>query len=132
MFFSSFSVAEEVDKLSCDAGMGSEVLESGDTTPPSKRKSKFAGFGKIFKPWKWRKKKTSGKFKETSEGKKLGFKKSLPLHQGHEDPFVLKELQSYPVLPLPNWTQLLRHTDLRFHSCHISELKLRICIPGKT
>uniref|UniRef100_A0A8D0B6L1 Phosphatase and actin regulator 4 n=1 Tax=Salvator merianae TaxID=96440 RepID=A0A8D0B6L1_SALMN len=40
---------------------------SGDTTPPSKRKSKFASLGKIFKPWKWRKKKSSGKFKETLE-----------------------------------------------------------------
>ncbi|XP_061452268.1 phosphatase and actin regulator 4 isoform X2 [Rhineura floridana] len=59
--------AEEVDQQSQDAGMGADVLESGDTTPPSKRKSKFAGFGKIFKPWKWRKKKSSGKFKETSE-----------------------------------------------------------------
>ncbi|XP_063168491.1 phosphatase and actin regulator 4 isoform X2 [Candoia aspera] len=61
------TIAEEVDQSSQDAGMVAEVLESGDTTPPSKRKSKFAGFGKIFKPWKWRKKKTSGKFKETSE-----------------------------------------------------------------
>ncbi|XP_062996307.1 phosphatase and actin regulator 4 isoform X2 [Elgaria multicarinata webbii] len=60
------SIAEEVDQPSLDAGMGAD-LESGDTTPPSKRKSKFAGFGKIFKPWKWRKKKASGKFKETSE-----------------------------------------------------------------
>ncbi|XP_007438475.2 phosphatase and actin regulator 4 isoform X2 [Python bivittatus] len=61
------TIAEEVDQPSQDAGTVAEVLESGDTTPPSKRKSKFAGFGKIFKPWKWRKKKTSGKFKETSE-----------------------------------------------------------------
>ncbi|XP_072465674.1 phosphatase and actin regulator 4 isoform X3 [Notamacropus eugenii] len=42
-------------------------LESGEITPPTKRKSKFSGFGKIFKPWKWRKKKSSDKFKETSE-----------------------------------------------------------------
>ncbi|XP_054855162.1 phosphatase and actin regulator 4 isoform X2 [Eublepharis macularius] len=61
------SIAEEVDHPLSDGGMGADVLESGDTTPPSKRKSKFAGFGKIFKPWKWRKKKASGKFKETSE-----------------------------------------------------------------
>ncbi|XP_060640264.2 phosphatase and actin regulator 4 isoform X1 [Anolis sagrei] len=59
--------AEEVDQPSQDTGIVTDVLESGDTTPPSKRRSKFAGFGKIFKPWKWRKKKTSGKFKETSE-----------------------------------------------------------------
>lgn len=47
-------------------------MESGDTTPPTKRKSKFSSFGKIFKPWKWRKKKSSDKFKETSEGKVTG------------------------------------------------------------
>ncbi|KFQ88354.1 Phosphatase and actin regulator 4, partial [Phoenicopterus ruber ruber] len=58
---------EEVDHLPTDAGMGVDVLESGDTTPPTKRKSKFSNFGKIFKPWKWRKKKSSDKFKETSE-----------------------------------------------------------------
>lgn len=44
-----------------------DVTDSADATPPTKRKSKFATFGKIFKPWKWRKKKPSDKFKETSE-----------------------------------------------------------------
>ncbi|XP_042345747.1 phosphatase and actin regulator 4B isoform X4 [Plectropomus leopardus] len=39
----------------------------GDSTPPPKRKGKFSTLGKIFKPWKWRKKKSSEKFKETSE-----------------------------------------------------------------
>ncbi|KFO05134.1 Phosphatase and actin regulator 4, partial [Balearica regulorum gibbericeps] len=58
---------EDVDHPPTDAGMGVDVLESGDTTPPTKRKSKFSSFGKIFKPWKWRKKKSSDKFKETSE-----------------------------------------------------------------
>lgn len=41
---------------------------TGDGTPPPKRKGKFSTLGKIFKPWKWRKKKSSEKFKETSEG----------------------------------------------------------------
>ncbi|XP_013374939.1 PREDICTED: phosphatase and actin regulator 4 isoform X2 [Chinchilla lanigera] len=50
-----------------DPGMVMDSVEAGDTTPPTKRKSKFSGFGKIFKPWKWRKKKSSDKFKETSE-----------------------------------------------------------------
>lgn len=49
------------------------VEAGGDTTPPTKRKSKFSGFGKIFKPWKWRKKKSSDKFKETSEGEILKY-----------------------------------------------------------
>ncbi|KAJ8290171.1 hypothetical protein GJAV_G00009560 [Gymnothorax javanicus] len=46
---------------------GPEGGSAGDTTPPSKRKGKFSSLGRIFKPWKWRKKKSSEKFKETSE-----------------------------------------------------------------
>ncbi|XP_068015119.1 phosphatase and actin regulator 4 isoform X1 [Melanerpes formicivorus] len=60
------AAAEEVEQPPAD-GVGVDVLESGDTTPPTKRKSKFPSLGKIFKPWKWRKKKSSDKFKETSE-----------------------------------------------------------------
>ncbi|XP_062962387.1 phosphatase and actin regulator 4 isoform X7 [Cynocephalus volans] len=58
---------EEAGQSTTDPGMVMDFVETGDTTPPTKRKSKFSGFGKIFKPWKWRKKKSSDKFKETSE-----------------------------------------------------------------
>ncbi|XP_075409240.1 phosphatase and actin regulator 4 isoform X1 [Tenrec ecaudatus] len=58
---------EEAGPLPADSAMGMDSVEAGDLTPPTKRKSKFSGFGKIFKPWKWRKKKSSDKFKETSE-----------------------------------------------------------------
>ncbi|TRY92026.1 hypothetical protein DNTS_034910, partial [Danionella cerebrum] len=47
--------------------VGSEAGTTGDGIPPPKRKGKFSTLGKIFKPWKWRKKKSSEKFKETSE-----------------------------------------------------------------
>lgn len=46
--------------------MVGEGGSTGDSTP--KRKGKLSTLGKIFKPWKWRKKKSSEKFKETSEG----------------------------------------------------------------
>ncbi|XP_021507071.1 phosphatase and actin regulator 4 isoform X3 [Meriones unguiculatus] len=59
--------SEEAEQPSADPGVFMDSVEAGDTTPPTKRKSKFSGFGKIFKPWKWRKKKSSDKFKETSE-----------------------------------------------------------------
>lgn len=36
--------------------------------PSTKGKGKFPNLGNFFKPWKWRKKKSSDKFKETSEG----------------------------------------------------------------
>ncbi|XP_016072411.1 PREDICTED: phosphatase and actin regulator 4 isoform X2 [Miniopterus natalensis] len=59
---------EEAGQPTADPGMIMDSVEAGgDMTPPTKRKSKFSGFGKIFKPWKWRKKKSSDKFKETSE-----------------------------------------------------------------
>ncbi|XP_028435730.1 phosphatase and actin regulator 4B isoform X3 [Perca flavescens] len=47
--------------------MVEEGGSTGDSTPPPKRKGKFSTLGKIFKPWKWRKKKSSDNFKETSE-----------------------------------------------------------------
>ncbi|XP_020838967.1 phosphatase and actin regulator 4 isoform X1 [Phascolarctos cinereus] len=61
------AAVEEADHQPVGPGMVMDGLESGEITPPTKRKSKFSGFGKIFKPWKWRKKKSSDKFKETSE-----------------------------------------------------------------
>nr|XP_020464070.1 phosphatase and actin regulator 4B-like [Monopterus albus] len=47
--------------------MVGEGGSTGDGTPPPKRKGKFSNLGKIFKPWKWRKKKSSEKFEETSK-----------------------------------------------------------------
>ncbi|KAG9329372.1 hypothetical protein JZ751_005476, partial [Albula glossodonta] len=44
---------------------GSEEGNSERSSPPTKRKGKL--FGKLFKPWKWKKKKPSEKFQETSE-----------------------------------------------------------------
>ncbi|KAG2460588.1 RCC1 protein, partial [Polypterus senegalus] len=58
---------DEIDNHHPGSGVTSEETVSGDGTPPTKRKGKFSGFGKIFKPWKWRKKKTSENFKQTSE-----------------------------------------------------------------
>uniref|UniRef100_A0A8B9HP20 Phosphatase and actin regulator n=1 Tax=Astyanax mexicanus TaxID=7994 RepID=A0A8B9HP20_ASTMX len=55
-------LAEDVERL---AAMRSESLVPGTHTPPIRRRSKFATLGRLFKPWKWRKKK-SEKFKQTS------------------------------------------------------------------
>lgn len=45
----------------------SDYLVSGIRTPPVRRNSKLATLGRIFKPWKWRKKKNE-KLKQTSAG----------------------------------------------------------------
>ncbi|KAJ7419169.1 Phosphatase and actin regulator 2 [Willisornis vidua] len=57
---------EEVDGLDKASIANSEGPAPGSQTPPFKRKGKLSNIGKIFKPWKWRKKKTSDKFRETS------------------------------------------------------------------
>nr|XP_048290119.1 phosphatase and actin regulator 4 isoform X3 [Myodes glareolus] len=89
---------EEAEQPSGDPDMVMGNVEAGDTTPPTKRKSKFSGFGKIFKPWKWRKKKSSDKFKETSEGYEDAGKLShATLKNGHTTP-IGSARSSSPVL----------------------------------
>ncbi|KAM7172547.1 phosphatase and actin regulator 2 isoform 4-T4 [Macrochelys suwanniensis] len=63
---SSLSEQASVDGLDKASIANSDGPTPGSQTPPFKRKGKLSSIGKIFKPWKWRKKKTSDKFKETS------------------------------------------------------------------
>ncbi len=56
--------AEGAERL---AAMRSDSLVPGTHTPPIRRRSKLASLGRLFKPWKWRKKK-SDQFKQTSAG----------------------------------------------------------------
>ncbi|XP_072890452.1 phosphatase and actin regulator 4-like isoform X5 [Hemitrygon akajei] len=67
-------------------GSGNDV--SGSNTPTARRKGKFPGFGKIFKPWKWRKKKSSERFKETSADGEINSKpaQNSTLKNGHTVP----------------------------------------------
>lgn len=44
-------------------------LNTGTRTPPLERKSKFSALGRLFKPWKWRRKKKSEKFEAASKCK---------------------------------------------------------------
>ncbi|XP_069708141.1 phosphatase and actin regulator 2 isoform X2 [Phaenicophaeus curvirostris] len=60
------SVGGSVDSLDKASIANSDGPAPGSQTPPFKRKGKLSTIGKIFKPWKWRKKKTSDKFRETS------------------------------------------------------------------
>ncbi|XP_024051672.1 phosphatase and actin regulator 3 [Terrapene carolina triunguis] len=56
---------ESPDEMEQSPAMHSEYLVSGIRTPPVRRNSKLATLGRIFKPWKWRKKKNE-KLKQTS------------------------------------------------------------------
>jgi phosphatase and actin regulator len=42
-------------------------------TPPVERKSKLSALGRLFKPWKWRRKRRSEKFEATSKSKSFIF-----------------------------------------------------------
>ncbi|XP_012331981.1 phosphatase and actin regulator 1 isoform X6 [Callithrix jacchus] len=83
----NLGAAEEVERL---AAMRSDSLVPGTHTPPIRRRSKFANLGRIFKPWKWRKKK-SEKFKHTS----AALERKISMRQSREELIkrgVLKEI----------------------------------------
>lgn len=80
-----------VDGLDKASVANSDGPTPGSQTPPFKRKGKLSTIGKIFKPWKWRKKKTSDKFRETS----AVLERKISTRQSREELIrrgVLKEL----------------------------------------
>lgn len=80
-----------VDGLDKASIANSDGPTAGSQTPPFKRKGKLSSIGKIFKPWKWRKKKTSDKFRETS----AVLERKISTRQSREELIrrgVLKEL----------------------------------------
>ncbi|XP_044103382.1 phosphatase and actin regulator 2 isoform X3 [Neovison vison] len=82
------SSVDGLDKASLG---NSDGPTAGSQTPPFKRKGKLSTIGKIFKPWKWRKKKTSDKFRETS----AVLERKISTRQSREELIrrgVLKEL----------------------------------------
>lgn len=89
--FSDFIFLYAVDGLDKASIANSDGPTPGSQTPPFKRKGKLSTIGKIFKPWKWRKKKTSDKFRETS----AVLERKISTRQSREELIrrgVLKEL----------------------------------------
>ncbi|XP_007449537.1 PREDICTED: phosphatase and actin regulator 3, partial [Lipotes vexillifer] len=76
---SSADAGENPDEMDQTPAVRSEYLLSGIRTPPVRRNSKLATLGRIFKPWKWRKKKNE-KLKQTTSA----FEK-MASRQGRED-----------------------------------------------
>ncbi|XP_070975861.1 phosphatase and actin regulator 2 isoform X3 [Oncorhynchus clarkii lewisi] len=64
---SSLSQNASVDGLEKASLSNCDVVVGSTQTPPLKQKGKLSTIGKIFKPWKWRKKKTSDKFQDLSK-----------------------------------------------------------------
>ncbi|KAG8513325.1 Phosphatase and actin regulator 3 [Galemys pyrenaicus] len=72
-----FPLADEMDQTPPGRP---EYLVSGIRTPPVRRNSKLATLGRIFKPWKWRKKKNE-KLKQTTSA----LEKKMAGRQGREE-----------------------------------------------
>uniref|UniRef100_A0A2K6EWH0 Phosphatase and actin regulator n=1 Tax=Propithecus coquereli TaxID=379532 RepID=A0A2K6EWH0_PROCO len=68
------------DEMDQTPPVRSEYLVSGIRTPPVRRNSKLATLGRIFKPWKWRKKKNE-KLKQTTSA----LEKKMAGRQGREE-----------------------------------------------
>ncbi|KFP34501.1 Phosphatase and actin regulator 3, partial [Colius striatus] len=68
------------DEMEQSPAVRSDYLVSGIRTPPVRRNSKLATLGRIFKPWKWRKKKNE-KLKQTS----AVLEKKMTARQGRDE-----------------------------------------------
>ncbi|MBZ3883703.1 Phosphatase and actin regulator 3 [Sciurus carolinensis] len=77
---SSTDAGENPDEMDQTPPVRSEYLVSGIRTPPVRRNSKLATLGRIFKPWKWRKKKNE-KLKQTTSA----LEKKMSSRQGREE-----------------------------------------------
>ncbi|NWQ78351.1 PHAR3 regulator, partial [Columbina picui] len=71
---------EHPDEMEQSPAVRSDYLVSGIRTPPVRRNSKLATLGRIFKPWKWRKKKNE-KLKQTS----AVLEKKMTARQGRDE-----------------------------------------------
>ncbi|XP_073682108.1 phosphatase and actin regulator 3b [Garra rufa] len=68
------------DVMDQHRSLHSGCLVSGVRTPPIRRNSKLANLGRIFKPWKWRKKKNE-KLRQGS----TGLERKVPTRQNRDD-----------------------------------------------
>ncbi|XP_043945923.1 phosphatase and actin regulator 3 isoform X2 [Protopterus annectens] len=100
--------------------MHHEYLVSGIRTPPVRRNSKLATLGRIFKPWKWRKKKNE-KLKQTSSV----LEKKHAIRQGRDELIKkgLLEIMEQDVedkLCIADGTMLAMPNDSVLPTCQIS------------
>ncbi|XP_047528250.1 phosphatase and actin regulator 4 isoform X2 [Vanessa atalanta] len=97
--FDSAAANGDIIKKQNGSAVRTNSLGSGARTPPAERtKSKFSAFGRLFKPWKWKRKKKSEKFEAAS--RTLERKISV---RANRDELVQKGilLPESPVTPVP-------------------------------
>ncbi|CAH0604629.1 unnamed protein product [Chrysodeixis includens] len=106
--FDSATANGDITKKQNGSAVRTNSLGSGARTPPAERpKSKFSAFGRLFKPWKWKRKKKSEKFEAAS--RTLERKISV---RANRDELVQKGilLPESPVTPVPEVDEPLSPT----------------------
>jgi hypothetical protein len=66
---SSFILSLSVSGKKANGVPRSNSLGCGSLTPPTVRKSRLHALGRLFKPWKWKRKRKSDKFEAASKSK---------------------------------------------------------------
>ncbi|XP_018090107.1 phosphatase and actin regulator 3 L homeolog isoform X2 [Xenopus laevis] len=94
---------DSAEEMAQSPVLRTEYVVSGTRTPPARRNSKLATLGRIFKPWKWRKKKNEKLKQTTALEKKISVRQSRDelikkglleiMEQGSVDLLVLEELK---------------------------------------
>ncbi|KAE8574516.1 hypothetical protein XENTR_v10003468 [Xenopus tropicalis] len=74
--FHSQFVPSLPEEMAQSPALRAEYVLSGTRTPPARRNSKLATLGRIFKPWKWRKKKNEKLKQTTALEKKISVRQS--------------------------------------------------------
>lgn len=69
-FLIKFYICLFAAKKQNGAALRTNSLGTGARTPPLERKSRLSALGRLFKPWKWKRKKKSDKFEAASRCKR--------------------------------------------------------------
>ncbi|XP_046680873.1 phosphatase and actin regulator 4B isoform X3 [Homalodisca vitripennis] len=90
----------DIGKKQNGSALRTNSLGSGTRTPPLERKSKFSALGRLFKPWKWKRKKKSEKFEAASRSLERKISVRAPRDELVQKGILLLESPTSP-LPLP-------------------------------
>ncbi|RZF47509.1 hypothetical protein LSTR_LSTR013331 [Laodelphax striatellus] len=91
----------EKTKKQNGAALRTNSLGSGTRTPPLERKSKFSALGRLFKPWKWKRKKKSEKFEAASRSLERKISVRAPRDELVQKGILILESPTNPY-PTPN------------------------------
>ncbi|ESP01263.1 hypothetical protein LOTGIDRAFT_157437 [Lottia gigantea] len=90
-------ILKSVKELDIDSRKNGDMKTGslGMNTPPPERKSKFSALGRLFKPWKWKRKKKSEKIEKTA----VDLERKISMRTSRDELIrkgVLKDVEEIP------------------------------------